>query len=317
MSLTTFAALLLIAPFSAQYENVILATADKPSVEQLKALNGLSVQEAVTRLKSEGYVEHVSSSRMYLIGPELMQDKLYRAVPAFYASISKRETGAFSVAGDEPMLRFVQAAFGDRFDALDQAKFVLGGASQIELTGNGRTVNLKRESVLSADERKAIEESPLARRAPDNPVKDLPKLDEFSPIQCDRVHLTLVGKPEYRQFSWGRDLKEVSSVLDARLQELHGAATSALHALFERLPAGDLMREVGRLERGASFSSLSPALQNALGGHIVADFKNYGFANEDEAERFLAAAKVGGVKKGIKLTGAKGKASFISIALFP
>lgn len=317
MTFAKLAALLLLATPGIQRENVLIATADRPSAEQIKALDALTLTEAISKLKSDGFVEHVSGSKLYLIGPELMQDKLYRAVPAFYASISKRETGAFSVAGDEPMLRFVQAAFGDRFDALDQAKFVLGGASQIELTGNGRTVNLKRESVLSADERKAIEESPLARRAPDNPVKDLPKLDEFSPIQCDRVHLTVVGKPEYRQFSWGRDLKEVSSVLDARLQELHGAATSALHALFERLPAGDLMREVGRLERGASFSSLSPALQNALGGHIVADFKNYGFADEDEAERFLAAAKVGGVKKGIKLTGAKGKASFISIALFP
>lgn len=317
MSIANLAALLLLAPAGLQHENIILATADPLTLEQNKAVRGLPLSEVITKLKSEGYVEHVSGSRLYLIGPELMQDKVYRNLPALYASLAKRETGASSVAGDEPMLRFVQAAFGDRFDALDQAKFVLGGASQIELTGNGRTVNLKRESVLSADERKAVEESPLARRSPENPVKDLPKLDEFSPIQCDRVHLTVVGKPEYRQFSWGRDLKEVSSVLDARLQELHGAATSALHALFERLPAGDLMREVGRLERGASFSSLSPALQNALGGHIVADFKNYGFADEDEAERFLAAAKVGGVKKGIKLTGAKGKASFISIALFP
>lgn len=298
-------------------ENIILATADKPEQALLKQVRSVSLAEAATALKKQGYVEITRGGRTFLIGPDLMQDKLYRSLPAFYESISRRSSGAFTVGSDEPLLRFVQAAFGDRFDALDKAKFVLGGASQVELNADGRTILIKRESALTPEERKEVENSPLQRRDPQKPATELPRLDEFSPVQCDRIHLTVLGKPEYRQFTWAKDLNEVSKVLDERLQELHGTATAALHGLFERLPAHDVMREVGRLERGASFSSLSPALRNALGGGILGDPKAFGFADEVEAEQFLARAQIGGVKKGIKITGAKGKASFISTALFP
>lgn len=319
MALTSLAALtsLLLAPLAGQIENVVLATADKPANTLVKRLSEIPLSQAINLLKKDGHVEVVRGGRTYLIGPELIQEGLYRTLPAFYASVSRRGNGAFSVAEDPPMLRFVQAAFGDRYGPFDKSKFVLGGASQIELQADGKTIKLKRESTLSPDERRQIEEAPLLRRDPTQQPEDLPRLDEFAPVQCDRVHLTLIGKPEYRQFAWGKDLQEVSRVIDERLQELHKAASAALHGLFQRLPSDDVLSDIGRLEKGASFSSLPAPLRTTLERDILTNPSGYGFADEDEAERFLARAQVGGVKKGFKLTGAKRKASLISIALYP
>jgi hypothetical protein len=277
----------------------------------------VSVPKALERLQNDGFVKFTQGERTYVVDPILMQEKLSKSLPGFYESLSKLSQGTFSTKDEAHLTRFAEAAFGDRFDQFGESALALSGAATVELVADGRSITVRRESDLGSKARQDLETAPLIRRDPDKPRTDPARLDEFTPGICDSVHLTVIGKPEHRQFLWAKDIEAVGKVVNARLQELQGVALAAVYGLFSKLPAGDIASQAKSLERGQNFSAMPNQLKASLEAEITGQYQRFGFADQNEAERFLARAQIGDVKKGFKITGAKGKASFVSVILYP
>lgn len=301
----------------AQPERVIVATVEKPPEALVKELRAMPLPKALDRLQKDGFVKVTQGERTYVIDPFLMQEKLSKNLPGFYESLSKLSQGTFSPKDNAQLTRFAEAAFGDRFDQFGESALALSGAATVQLVADGRSITVRRESDLGSKGRAALESAPLIRRDPDKARTDPASLSEFTPSICESVHLLILGKPEYRQFLWAKDIEAVGKVVNTRLQELQGAAVAAVHGLFSKLPSGDIASQASSLEKGQSFATMPNELKTSLQAEITGQYQRFGFADQDEAERFLARAQIGDVKKGFKVTGAKGKASFVSVILYP
>ena len=315
---TNFLALFLaLVAVQAQPSRLIVATAERSQAAYVENLRRMPIGDALERLRKEGFLEIVRGDRTYAIAPLLAQEELFRNLPAFYRSLSNPDHRVLATNDDPQLARFAQAAFGDRFDRFDQSAFALSGAASIDLIADGRSVTLRRESVLTPEVRQMIESKPLIGRDSQQTNEVSVKLDEFTPHSYDSLHLFMLGKPEYRQFTWAKDFEDVAKVLNERFQELQGVVRKAVDDLFAKLPPQDPASQAQRLEKGQDFATVPGELKQSLEAEVTAQYQRFGFADEAEAERFLARARIGDVARGFKVTGAKKRGSFVSVILYP
>jgi hypothetical protein len=259
---------------------------EQKELDVARAMNRRALAEHYQKL---GYHRIDAPERTLLFSPGLWQEDAHVAARGLYGAIEAAVGQSGLIDGDSsPQLRaFIDHAFGGAFgfENPSAARYAMEPRMNVRMSDGKKPIPLPlhrstpKEILAGLNERPLGEVLPPEKRASPSPW---PRL-----LLVVDLHVTAFGSQSLMPAIRMADVADATRILTERLRETSAAAAALSDTLLARGLAEDL--SPGMVGKG---DRLPERFARQIESRLQRDFKQFGFASENDANAWLANARV-------------------------
>jgi hypothetical protein len=306
-----------VGQFDTQRVARVVLLQDEPfGKAQIDELWSTAPPKTVEKRLGEGWHVEERANRLFLIAPGLWQGPQTQRLLALYRELPSAvgADGIIDTTGQPALGRFLEEAF--QGTTASAAAFALQAVWDLTLTDGVSSRSVRLAEPLAPETFARLAQKPLAARSVGSRGAEDPG-SEFRPARPASVYLHSWGTQSNRTTERADDLATGLRILADHRGSAREEFRTVAAALAGKMGRGILPPEA--LRPGAPTSQLPSEVTTRLRTEVLANYRQHGFATEEDASRFLSGSRIRTVhlKFGLSAASAPGGEAKVVTQIIP